>query len=195
MKSWLNINILHLLLCLLIACNTSIEKPKQILPKKLITSPLTLKQNSFNNKITSLLNEFSKTHNIQEDSIPHRLFKNCGYNHFKAFSIKEKHKKNALHFQFYRFNEIAVCDTAQQKLLNNLGDNIKVEVGKNIKHIKSLPWYIIYNTDNIVVMHYNCENDLPKVTINNFKQQIHKQFATKNSKIINVECGGPLKWL
>jgi len=79
--------------------------------------------------------------------------------------------------------------------LNNLGDNNKVETGKNMKYIKSNPWYIIRNTNTIIVMQYSCENDLSPATINNLKQQLHQQFATLNSKIVNIECGGPLEWL
>lgn len=195
MKCKYKVNVLFLTIWFFIACSTSTEKPQQTVPKKLNTTASTLKQQSFSNKIINLSNQFSKTYNVKEDSIPHRILRNCGYAFFKAFSLKKKHNKNAIQIQFYRFNEISVCDIAQQKLLNNLGDNDKVETGKNMKYIKSNPWYIIRNANTIIAMQYNCENDLPPAIINHVKQQLHQQLATANSKIVNIECGGPLEWL
>jgi len=180
------------------ACTSSADQPKQskqsITSKKALKTPVS-NENAFNKKIKKFKKQLKKINAVRQDSLPVSSLKNCGYNFFEAFTLIHEKTTNKLQFQFYSFKENTICDTAQQKLLSNVGDNVKIEKGKNLKHIKSTPWYIIKNKSNIVTMNFTCENDLSKAIINKLKEQLRQQFATPKSEVVNIRCGGPVEWL
>lgn len=195
MRYWYKVNILGVALLIQIACSTSTEKPSQSKQIKTLKNSTVFEGDTFSEEIKKFSRQLSKINTVQKDTVPVSSLKNCGYNFFSAFTLKNNNQKNNIEFQFYSFNENTICKAAQQKLLNNLGDNTEVERSKNIKRIKSTPWYIIQNVGNLITMHYNCENDLPEITIDKLKEQLQLQFAKPKSEIVNVGCGGPLEWL
>jgi len=176
-------------------CTTPVSQPKQSATPETVTAISNFDEKKLDNNIDFFLNELSKKYTIQQDSTAKASFKNDVHEYFKAFSLTEIDRKNRIEFQFYGFSKIALCDTAGQKLLNKLGDLTKVKPGENLRYIKSSPWFIIKNENEISLMKYTCENNLSKDKITSLKQLFEQQFATIESEIINVECGGPLEWL
>lgn len=175
------------------ACTAPTSQPKSQTTIESVEVTSVFDKKKMNNKIDFFLNELSKKHTIQQDSSSNTKFKN--YNYSKAISLKNKDQKNRIQFQFYGFSKTVLCDTANHKFLKNLGDVTKVKPGKNLRYIKSSPWFIIKNEDHIILMQYECENNLADDKIAHLKQLLKQQFATPKSEIVNVECGGPLEWL
>jgi len=186
-----NVNIIYFLLLLLMACNTSTEQVKKFVPKKESAVTSTFNQK----KIDSFVNQLSKEYKIHKDTLPNYILKNCSYNFFSGFSLFSKNGTNNIQFQFFGFNESGVCNAAQQKLLNNLGDLSQIKPGKNERYIKSVPWFVIKNKHNLIIMKYSCENNLSVEKLYLLKKQLQLQFANTTSEVLNVECGGPLNWL
>jgi len=177
-----------------VACTSPVSQSKEPSIPEVLTTSSSFGKKRFNKKIKTFSGELSKNYSVQQDSLQKTLIKNCNYDYFNALLLKYEEQKNSVQFQFYGFSKIELCDTAQHKLLENLGDLAKVKPGKNLRYIKSSPLFIIKNEDNIVLMQYACENNLVEDEITELKEMLEQQFTTPKSKIVNIECGGPLEW-
>jgi len=99
---------------------------------------------------------------------------------------------NQLHLSYFAFANTELKNENQKVTLSNIGDLEKVTVGKNIKHIKNPPLFIIFNDYEIIKLSYSCNAE--SETSEKIIESLRKYFRKDKSKILNLKCGGPLIW-
>jgi len=137
----------------------------------------------------------SQNFNLQTDTLPYRTLKNSDFIFFEGYKVSDKSSSEVVEIQFFGFDTQVVCQKEFQQFLNSLGDMQKIKPGKKMKYIKSSPIFSIQNEQSLILLKYDCEINLEVQKINDLKMSLKNNFSTINSKILDVECGGPVNWL
>ena len=159
---------------------------------------------SFEDKIQNLKSCYLKSYDEinKKDKGIHAL-QNSNTTFHQAVFLKKKTSINygdvediypVVNLFFYEYSTEDDCQKAFIKWLECFGGECdQITVGTNMDHIKMPPMYIIKNATEIIVLKYLCEHNENNWA--DLKNDLLSSFKTPGSKIMNVECGGPLTWI
>lgn len=96
---------------------------------------------------------------------------------------------------YYTFSDTLTAKNALYNYLDNMaveGEGGPVKLQEDVESIKMAPmWFIMYDTVMIDVQ-YKCEHE--KNDWRSFQDSIIKVFGKDYLYIMDVDCGGPLRW-
>jgi len=132
---------------------------------------------------------------LEADTIVYHALRNSNFSFFEGLIVADKQSSNNIKIQFYKFNSKQVCEKAHKRFLNGLSDLQNIQPGKKMRYIKSPPTFMIQNQQSLVLLKYNCANDIEPKKIKDLKTQLINIFSNAHSIIMDVECGGPVNWM
>lgn len=159
------------------------------------------KKSTFGDKVKLFEEKFAVKYNRIEPDKKHLLerFGNAGGKTLflkKKMPVKYGNVENIYPVAQLRF--LTYADSAQRaNAVSNWfacfgNDCITIMEGEEIKSVKTTPGFYIINEKEIITLDYLCEhaeNDWEEI-----KQNLVNGFASKKSIIIDLGCGGPLRW-
>lgn len=98
-----------------------------------------------------------------------------------------------LYLGFYEYDTKSNCSAALDSLLNCFGGECqKISWGANGQMAKTPPFVYLINEREIIVCHIACEHNNNFWTI--FKHDMLMTFGNGTSRIIDMDCGGPINF-
>tara|TARA_B100000809_G_C15053632_1_gene499860 strand:+ start:61 stop:645 length:585 start_codon:yes stop_codon:yes gene_type:complete len=155
---------------------------------------ITVESSNLTNLISDLINDYDTV-----SSNKNHAFDRYGFNTYKkvkfigkqnASNGKTNRVKPKADFYIYNFSDSVKLNNAFYNWLDCFGDDCnEVKLNQNIENVKSTPSFTLVYDTTLISIEYLCENDWKS-----FQNCIIKQYGENYRYLINVECGGPLKW-
>lgn len=94
---------------------------------------------------------------------------------------------------YYTFSDTLKTNNAFYNWLDCFGDECdELSIGTDMDAIKMPPMFTVVYDTTIVVLEYMCEHE--KNDWNSFQDSLISRFGKNYKYMIDVDCGGPLKW-
>lgn len=93
---------------------------------------------------------------------------------------------------YYEFKDSVAAHNAIYNWLDCLGDCQQVKIGEDTATIKSPPMMACFSENEVLLLEFYCEHKANDWK--NLKKQVQKLMSEKPYAVMDVKCGGPLKW-
>lgn len=94
----------------------------------------------------------------------------------------------------YGYEDEISRDYAMKMWLDDFIEGQRIRPGRDMRSYDyATPTIIVINTDNIAILNYECSLYDPD-SFRDWREKMLSYFGDPNSVMIEIQCGGPLKW-